>query len=161
MPTYFLLRARGEYSAAYVEVPDGWAEAAYRQLKALRDWDWTARGITVHAPWCRFLRDLGLLDEGDEEMLKDGHVALAKPLHDVNSVATSADWPPTVTIDKWGIEFRLGNLICWTKWLSWVELGVETDIRRCRYNDCFEAHPVAGENELVSCATCRAGMGLD
>lgn len=166
MALYFLLRARGQHPAAYVEIPDGWAEAAYRQLQALRDWDGTANGITVHARWCRFLLDLGLIDESIEDMLQDGHVALNKPLHDVNAVArrwrsTPPNWPPTVTIERWGLEFRLGSSVAWTKWLRWTELGVETDVRRCRYDDCIEAHPVAGENELVSCVTCRAEMGLE
>jgi len=45
--------------------------------------------------------------------------------------------------------------------LSWVELGIDTeDLLRCRYHDCVEAHPVAGENDLVTCHTCRRFMCL-
>jgi hypothetical protein len=158
MTSYFLLRTRGEYPAAYVEIPEGWAEEAHKQLHRLRDWDWTAKSIEVHAPWCKFLLDLGLIDDETEELLKDGHVALAKPLHDVNFV--SSGWPPKVEIDKWGLTFHIGNLESWTDWLSWLELGVETDTKRCRYSDCVEAHPVANDNEIVSCPTCRSCMGL-
>lgn len=161
MALYFLLKTRGQHPAAYVELPDGWAEAAHRQFQSLQDWDKTANCITVNAPWCRFLLDLGLIDEAIEDMLQDGNVGLSGPLHDVNAVATPPDWPPTVAIARWGLEFRLGSVVARTEWLRWKELGVETDTRRCRYDDCVEAHPVAGDSELVSCATCRAEMGLE
>lgn len=45
-------------------------------------------------------------------------------------------------------------------WLSWEELGVETDYLRCRYADCAERHPVAEEDEMVTCRTCRLDLGL-
>lgn len=32
--------------------------------------------------------------------------------------------------------------------------------KKCRYTDCKEQHPVAGEEEAVSCSTCREYMGL-
>lgn len=32
---------------------------------------------------------------------------------------------------------------------------------RCRYTNCAEAHPVAIEDEQVTCETCRATLGLD
>lgn len=35
-----------------------------------------------------------------------------------------------------------------------------TDTARCRYEDCPEAHPVATEDEQVTCATCRKELGL-
>lgn len=38
---------------------------------------------------------------------------------------------------------------------TWSNLGVESDAVRCRYTDCVEAHPVAGDDELVTCHTCR------
>lgn len=45
--------------------------------------------------------------------------------------------------------------------LHWNELGIpKEDARRCRYRDCAEAHPVAGESELVTCHTCRKEMAL-
>lgn len=45
--------------------------------------------------------------------------------------------------------------------VTWNELGIDNeDPRRCRYNDCAEAHPVAGESELVTCHTCRREMAL-
>jgi hypothetical protein len=45
--------------------------------------------------------------------------------------------------------------------VTWNELGIDNeDLRRCRYNDCIEAHPVAGEDELVTCHTCRRNMCL-
>lgn len=31
---------------------------------------------------------------------------------------------------------------------------------RCRYTDCAERHPVAAEDELVTCPTCRKDLGL-
>ena len=33
--------------------------------------------------------------------------------------------------------------------------------KRCRYEDCAEHHPVATEDEQVTCATCRASLALD
>ncbi len=30
----------------------------------------------------------------------------------------------------------------------------------CRYNDCAEGHPVAGEDDTITCATCRKELGL-
>jgi hypothetical protein len=32
--------------------------------------------------------------------------------------------------------------------------------KKCRYTDCKEQHPVASEEEPVSCSTCREYMGL-
>jgi hypothetical protein len=32
---------------------------------------------------------------------------------------------------------------------------------RCRYYDCVECHPTAGDDEPVTCPTCRKEMGLD
>lgn len=37
---------------------------------------------------------------------------------------------------------------------------METDEKRCRYSDCREKHPVASENEQVTCSTCRLYLGL-
>ena len=34
------------------------------------------------------------------------------------------------------------------------------DNLRCRYSDCCEQHPVATEDETVSCPTCREWLGL-
>ena len=31
---------------------------------------------------------------------------------------------------------------------------------KCRYEDCREQHPVAGEDEQVTCSTCREYLGL-
>lgn len=31
---------------------------------------------------------------------------------------------------------------------------------KCRYVDCPEQHPVAADNEAVTCQTCRAALGL-
>ena len=32
--------------------------------------------------------------------------------------------------------------------------------KKCRYTDCKEQHPVASEEEPVSCATCREWLGM-
>jgi len=34
------------------------------------------------------------------------------------------------------------------------------DRKRCRYSDCVEQHPVASDEEQVTCATCREWLGL-
>ena len=34
------------------------------------------------------------------------------------------------------------------------------DRKRCRYADCIEQHPVAGDDEKVTCPKCRHWMGL-
>jgi hypothetical protein len=34
------------------------------------------------------------------------------------------------------------------------------DPKRCRYDDCVEQHPVAQEDERITCSTCRAWLGL-
>jgi hypothetical protein len=39
----------------------------------------------------------------------------------------------------------------------WVKLRPRA---KCRYTDCKEQHPVADEEEPVSCPTCREYMGL-
>ena len=45
--------------------------------------------------------------------------------------------------------------------VTWNELGISNeDPKRCRYTDCEEEHPVAGEDELVTCHTCRRDLGL-
>ncbi|KKL69331.1 hypothetical protein LCGC14_2115990 [marine sediment metagenome] len=31
---------------------------------------------------------------------------------------------------------------------------------RCRYEDCVEGHPVAEENDQVTCPTCRRCLAL-
>ena len=31
---------------------------------------------------------------------------------------------------------------------------------RCRYSDCIEGHPVADDEEQVTCETCRKTLGL-
>jgi len=31
---------------------------------------------------------------------------------------------------------------------------------RCRYTDCLEGHPVAGEDDPITCPTCRRELGL-
>jgi Zn finger protein HypA/HybF involved in hydrogenase expression len=33
-------------------------------------------------------------------------------------------------------------------------------VTKCRYTDCKEQHPVADEEETVSCPTCRKDLGL-
>lgn len=43
--------------------------------------------------------------------------------------------------------------------LFWTKLRPK-QTRKCRYTDCKEQHPVAGEEEPVSCSTCREYMGL-
>lgn len=35
------------------------------------------------------------------------------------------------------------------------------DRKRCRYMDCAEQHPVASDDEQVTCPTCREGLGLE
>lgn len=32
---------------------------------------------------------------------------------------------------------------------------------RCRYSDCVEQNPIAGDDEHISCRRCRSYMGLD
>jgi hypothetical protein len=35
-----------------------------------------------------------------------------------------------------------------------------TDRKRCRYSDCRERHPLASDEQRVSCPTCRDWLGL-
>ena len=41
----------------------------------------------------------------------------------------------------------------------WTKLRLQKT-KKCRYTDCKEQHPVASEEEPVSCVTCREYMGL-
>src|ERR1700752_4095095 len=35
-----------------------------------------------------------------------------------------------------------------------------SDPLRCRYDDCVESHPIADDDEPVTCPTCRKYLGL-
>jgi hypothetical protein len=67
----------------------------------------------------------------------------------------------SVQVVKYGVKLS-GVRPDW-KLISWQELGVDADedLLRCRYADCDEAHPVATENELVTCMKCRKDMGIE
>lgn len=106
-----------------------------------------------------------------ENVLGDDDIREA--LYDDNSVvllAAPADFPmkevhlsgfDAVQVVKYGV--KLSTVRPDWKLISWQELGVDADedLLRCRYADCDEAHPVATENELVTCMECRKGMGIE
>ncbi len=166
MTQYFLLGVEplgGAPAAAYVVVDQefrAWAQEAFKRLQELKKWDENVQTIIAATDAFVFLHDLGLLDPEEEEMLQEGNVQLTARLNDVNAVMINKASPyGQVLIRDRGLLFLSG--MATTSTLTWAEIGIETDNIRCRYHDCVEAHPVAGENELVSCPTCRASMGLE
>ena len=63
-------------------------------------------------------------------------------------------------IRAWSAVTDIGSVCSFL--LAWNELGIDVDdLIRCRYNDCKEEHPVAGESELVTCHTCRKELALE
>jgi hypothetical protein len=168
MDRYFLLRVQpktGAPAAAYLKADAAfmaWAQEAYKMIESLRRWDEGAFSILAYSSAFVFLHDVGLLDEEDQLTLECGNVQLAKALVEPNVMVDpkAKDAPyGQVTVKRNGLSFM--SMSFRTTTLTWAEIGIETDNIRCRYNDCVEAHPVAGENELVSCPTCRASMGLE
>lgn len=144
-----------------------WFKQARRRFQAAQDDSGDAcyeMRYVGRAVW-RAADFVELSDEADEELLESlyddrSNVLLGGPLREEDIVARCdvLDYPIGVDVKASGVA--LDARWQYVAFIRWVELGIEEDLKRCRYNDCAEDHPVAGENELVTCRTCREELCL-
>lgn len=59
---------------------------------------------------------------------------------------------------KTGVE--LSFLRDGVKQLQSPVTGTDAPVQKCRYTDCVEQHPVAGDDEQVTCPSCRTYLGV-
>ena len=165
---FLLAVEEGPASCAMVTVDEErmkFLQAAPEHMARLRAWGGAAV-VTVFDPdGVKFLKfqDEERLDYDTVEALYEGsNVMLGKPLDEGDYEEMPLTGAVLMISDDgvcWGSRTKAGGFLLETKLLQWSELGIDVEDRlRCRYADCVEEHPVAGDLELVTCLECRKEM---
>lgn len=141
------------------------ARAAFEKLKKESDlpleeiqFEWVWRPVHV-------IQDVALDEDTVEAVFYDmSAIMLGTDLDPATYRTIERRESLTVSVVSGGLYWsgltEDGRFNTWSP-LRWIEMGADAeDLLRCRYNDCSEAHPMAGESDLVTCHTCRRDMCL-